>query len=83
MSPRNLAPSEYGWEMLRRAETRKPHAAEPMFSSSSRGPINTFICGACSRYEYVYGSCVTAPVCYGGLPQMPSVVSAALLDQRR
>jgi hypothetical protein len=74
--PRTLALHEYGYEMLRRAETRRPHKRLLMRSGQSKGPIKMWVCNQpyCESYTYTYTSHAT-PYCEGGLPWSFETVS--------
>jgi hypothetical protein len=57
---------DYGWELLERAEKRKPHDSAPM-KLISRGPIFTYVCNECGEWRQETRKLSEPPSCTGGM----------------
>lgn len=81
MPRHHIAFHERSYEMLARAEARRPHEPTPMLSGNSRGPIQTWVCGwaHCNEVRYTYREGSAAPVCEGGF-YFSFVTSGAAFD---
>lgn len=68
MSRNHIPFAERGYELLARAEARRPHEPTLMMSAVSRGPVQTWVCGwaHCGEVRYTYREGSKAPMCSGG-----------------